>query len=62
MSLEKKQKKVRAKGKRGRKPTSKILSLKTNDTKKSDNLIAHIPLFFLTTSTGKLSIRVSSSI
>ena len=44
MSLEKKQKKVRAKGKRGRKPTSKILSLKTNNKKKTDNLIAHIPL------------------
>lgn len=45
MSLEKKQKKVRAKGKRGRKSTSKILSLKSNDTTKSnDNLIAHLPL------------------
>ena len=45
MSLEKKkEKKVRAKGKRGRKPTSKILSLKTNDKKSVDNLIAHIPL------------------
>lgn len=43
MSLEKKTKKVKAKGKRGRRPTSKIVTIK-NEPKPSDNLIAHIPL------------------
>ena len=44
MSLEKKKgKKVKTKGKRGRKPTSKIVTIK-KETKVTNNLIAHIPL------------------
>jgi hypothetical protein len=40
MSLDKK----KTKGKRGRKPTSKIISLKQTKSKANDDLIAHIPL------------------
>ena len=44
MSLEKKKgKKVKTKGKRGRKPTSKIVTIK-KESKVTNNLIAHIPL------------------
>ena len=44
MQLGNKTKKVKPKGKRGRKPTSKIISIKPDNKKVSDNLIAHLPL------------------
>lgn len=44
MQLGNKTKKVKPKGKRGRKPTSKIVTIKPDKKKASDNLIAHLPL------------------